>query len=115
DHTCGRHAHADAQTRPQAAHAAPAIAIEGNPGPARGRQPRALGGRRRSDLHLRYAKRFDGHRASAARAQRTWDRLQGPAHRRKLSRGDLREPRKEEMMNVYAIRAIYKFEMARWF
>src|SRR5690606_30274299 len=44
-----------------------------------------------------------------------WDRLQGPAHRRKLSRGDLREPRKEEMMNVYAIRAIYKFEMARWF
>src|SRR4029077_8253405 len=41
--------------------------------------------------------------------------LQGPADHAELARGHLRHAarREEERMNVYAIRAIYKFEMAR--
>src|SRR5262249_23632824 len=69
----------------------------------------------RPDLHLRHAERRDRHRYAAAPAQRSGNRLQGPAHQRELARGNLRQPGEERSMNVHAISAIYRFELARWF
>src|SRR4029434_8885342 len=54
-------------------------------------------------------------RVTAAAAQRTGHRVQGPAHRGELPRGHLREPREGPPMNVHAVRAIYVFEMSRTF
>src|SRR4029079_14203661 len=59
--------------------------------------------------------RTDRHRRSAAGARRAGHRLQGPELDRELARGHLRQPRQGAVMNVHAIRAIYRFEMARTF
>ena len=48
-------------------------------------------------------------------ARRARHRLQGSALERELARGHLRQPREGAAMNVHAIRAIYRFEMARTF
>src|SRR5581483_1555084 len=45
--------------------------------------------------------------------RRAGHRFQGSAHHRELARGDLRQPREVAAMNIYAIRAIYTFELAR--
>ncbi len=87
----------------------------GHSGGARRLSARALGRRLRAHLHLRRPGRADRHRAAAARARRARHRLQGPALERELARGHLRQPGEPAAMNVHAIRAIYRFEMARTF
>src|SRR5690606_118026 len=59
------------------------------------------------------------HRRAAAAACRVGHRVQGPAFERKFAGGHLRGPRARAQggrrMNWHAIRAIYRFEMARTF
>src|SRR5439155_11343179 len=51
--------------------------------------------------------------APLARARRAGDRHQGSRDARELAGGDLRQPGAGALVNSYAIRAIYLFEMAR--
>ena len=53
------------------------------------------------------------HRRAPQGPRRGRDRLQGPADDAKLARGHLRESGEGRPMNLYAVRAIYTFEMAR--
>ena len=69
--------------------------------------------RRRAGLHLRRAGRADRHRRPAAATERARHRLQGPAVEPELAGGNLRQPGAGAAMNLYAIRAIYLFELAR--
>src|SRR5690606_27582266 len=105
---------ADADARP--APADPSAAGAAPPGAA-GALRRAAGavrGRRDAHLHLRRPGRAHWHRRAAAAAERPWHRLQGPADQGELPRGDLRHPGEAARMNLYAVKAIFLFEMARW-
>ncbi len=71
-------------------------------------------------VHLRRAGAGDRHRRAAPPPPRPRHRLQGPAFQREFAGGHLRQPgapvaRGGARMNVHAIRAIYRFEMARTF
>src|SRR5690606_37904447 len=74
---------------------------------------RAECGRVRADLHVRYARRAHRHHGAARRPPASGHQVQGPAYDAELARGHLRQPREENCMNLYAVKAIYKFEMAR--
>src|SRR6185295_8315027 len=76
---------------------------------------RARGRRARARLQLRRARHRNPGSAPPRRRRR--DRVQGSAHERELARGDLRRAgaRKGGRVNVHAIQAIYRFEMARTF
>src|SRR5690606_20462985 len=52
---------------------------------------------------------------NAAPARRFRHRIEGPAFEGKLTGRHFREPGKERLMNLYGVKAIYKFEMARAF
>ncbi len=69
--------------------------------------------RQRADLHLRHARPAHRHHQPSHRPCRRRHQVQGPRHVAKLARGHLRRSGEAEM-NLPAIRAIYKFEMARW-
>src|SRR5690606_15317654 len=110
---------ADAKAGQEAADPGPARPAAGD---ARGTGgPAAGAGRRRlrAGLHLRLPDRGHRHRRAAAAACRAGHRVQGPAFEREFAGGDLRWPRARDQggrrMNWHAIRAIYRFEMARTF
>src|SRR5690606_31173387 len=120
----GGQGHADAQARQADLNVKPAGAAAGHPGvdvrPAAG----ALRRRQHPHLHLRRAAAgAHRHRQPAAAAGRAGRRLQGPAFQRELAGGHLRQPgaghtlheSRRMSLNVHAIRAIYRFEMARTF
>ena len=69
--------------------------------------------RQRADLHLRHARAAHGHHQPAHRPRLGRDQVQGPRHDAKLARGHLRRSGKAGQMNLPAVKAIYKFEMAR--
>ena len=69
--------------------------------------------RQRDDLHLRRAGGPGRHRLAAARPGGLGHRVPRPAHHPELARGHLRRPGERAPMNLHAIRAIYRFEMAR--
>ena len=69
--------------------------------------------RPRAHLHLRHARGAHRHHVAAQRHAGGRHRLYRPAHDAKLARGHLRQPGEEREMNLYAVRAIYTFEMAR--
>ncbi len=78
--------------------------------------PRSGESWKRTDLYVRRARRSGRHHRATARPDRSGYPLQGSADDAKLARRylrDLGERQKMSAMNVYAIRAIYKFEMAR--
>src|SRR5574337_598613 len=103
---------ADGAARPAAADAAArAAARRAAAGPA-GLRRRAVGGRRATRLPLRRPRRARADRRTAAPAGGARHRLQGPADGADLARGHLRQPG-AQVMNLHAIRAIYRFEMAR--
>ncbi len=56
--------------------------------------------------------RHGRHRRAAEAPGRARHRVQGPADRAELARGHLRQPGAEDM-NLHAVKAIYRFEMAR--
>ena len=92
--------------------------LEAVPPALAGRGAVAGGGRRRADLHLRRAERAARHRRTPEGPRRGRHRVQGPAHHAEFARRHLRQPdpRPEPRgmnLNVHAIRAIYRFEMAR--
>src|SRR4029077_9685731 len=116
DHPGGGQGRADAQARQETVDAAPGENAGADPARAVRVQPGALGQRRRIDLYLRGARRSGRHNRAAAGPDRSGHPLQGSADDAKLARRHLRHPgerQKMSAMNVYAIRAIYKFEMAR--
>ena len=87
--------------------------LERHSGRARRSSSDARQRRERADLHVRHAGAAHGHHQPAHRSCRRGHQVQGPRHVAKLARGHLRRSREAEM-NFPAIRAIYKFEMARW-
>ena len=72
-------------------------------------------GRRRqgADLQLRHQRRAHRHHGAARCAQRRWHPVQGSAHDAKLAGGHFRRPAEAPAMNIYAVRAIYVYEMSR--
>src|SRR5262249_39666194 len=104
---------ADEEAREEAAHAAPRARARAHSGRALRLPSRAQGGG--PHLHLRGKRRPRGDRGAARGARRLRHPVQGPADHAELARGHLRDAarREEERVNVYAIRAIYNFEMAR--
>src|SRR5690606_723704 len=114
DHPRRRQARADEQARQEAAAPAPAAPIAGDSRRS-GRMAAGTVGRwPGTDLHLRRPGRTaDRHRRTAAQARRTRHRLQGSAIEPELAGGNLRQSGEGIIMNFYAIRAIYLFEMAR--
>ncbi|HLL22131.1 MAG TPA: ABC transporter permease, partial [Kofleriaceae bacterium] len=71
-------------------------------------------GRQDADVHIRRAgPRTD--RAAPRERRRSEPRDRRRPHERELARRHLCQPREGVPMNVYAIRAIYRFEMARTF
>src|SRR5690606_36985857 len=104
---------AHAQARQEAADAAAARAAFASADDARGVQARAERRRLGARLHLRHPGRAHGDHGAARRLERCRNQVPGSQHDAKLARGDLREPRQENGMNWYAVRAIYHFEMAR--
>src|SRR5262249_51368044 len=94
--------------------------------PCRARRLRSQSGerRQRAGLHLRRAER-DRHRAPAGGPYRSGNPFQGPADHAKLAGGHIRRsgegramnvpaPAKSNLaMNLHAVKAIYRFEMAR--
>src|SRR5690606_17421958 len=96
----------------------PSGAADGDSGGAGGPAAGALRGRHHADLHLRRAAGgAHRHRRAAAAAVGAGRGLQGPAFERELAGGHLRQPGEGALMsmglNLHAIRAIYRFEMAR--
>ena len=89
--------------------------LERIPDELAGTRARALGRRQGAGLHLRHPGRRHGDRGAPAASRRARHRIQGPAVERKLAGGHLRQPGEGTTMNIYAIRAIYYFEMARTF
>jgi ABC-2 type transport system ATP-binding protein len=84
-----------------------------------GRLPAGVvGGRRRTDLHLRRPGRRHRHLAAAQAARRAGHRLQGSAHQPEFAGGHLRQPGEGSAMNALmnwrGVRAIYLFEMTRF-
>ena len=81
-----------------------------------GRTPLELRPAARAGLHLRHPGASETGIASlVAHARRARHRVQGPAVERELAGGHLRQPGEGATMNLHAIRAIYRFEMARTF
>src|SRR5438309_10831372 len=116
DHPGGGKSGADAQARQKAVDAAPGEDLGAHPARAVLLQPRAQEQRNRVDLYLRRAGRSGRRHGAPAGLGRSRNPLQGSPDDAKLARGHLRHPgerQKVNAMNVYAIRAIYKFEMAR--
>src|SRR5262245_66001721 len=70
--------------------------------------------RERIGLHLRYARPPYRHHRTTYGFGAGRNQVQGPRHDAELARGHLRRSRKARPMNLPAIAAIYKFEMARW-
>ena len=64
-------------------------------------------------LHLRHQGRAHRHHRPDEGPRRRRHPLQRPAHQPVLARGHLRRPFEGERMNLHAIKAIYRFEMAR--
>src|SRR5690606_27274910 len=103
------------------AHAAGAAG--GDPGGAGGPAAGVVWGRQHAHLYVRRAGgRTHRHRRPAAAAGRAGRGLPRPAVERELARGHLREPgagapRMSTFagLNLHAVRAIYRFEMARTF
>src|SRR5690606_31342114 len=97
-------------TQPAAAAAARRTAA----GPGRS-APAPVRGRPAADLRLRYHPGAHRHRRTAARTGLAGHRLQGPAYLPELAGRDLRQPgaQRRTPMNLYAVRAIYLFELAR--
>src|SRR5690606_8129474 len=101
----------------------PAGAAAGDSGGAGGSAAGALGGRHYAYVYVRRAAGgAHRHRRAAAAAVGARRGLQGPAFERELAGGHLRQPgeghtdgsRRMSMgLNLHAIRAIYRFEMAR--
>ena len=81
----------------------------------RARRPPSHAGRRRqgTDLHLRHPERALRHHGPARRSQSRRAAIQGPAHDANLAGRYFRRSRGAEAMNLYAVRAIYLYEMAR--
>src|SRR3989475_6964676 len=107
---------ADAQAREETADAAASEHVGARPSSTLRIQPGAGEPWKRADLYVRCAGRANQHRRAAERPDRGGHPVQGPAYDAELARGHLRhagERQKMSALNVYAIRAIYKFEMAR--
>src|SRR6185369_3274784 len=111
----GGQGRANAQARQEAADAAPAGTAEQGARRFEWLSARPRQRRRRPRLFLRCPGREHRHRRVVARAFQARGRLQGPEDGAELARGDLREPGEVAAMNGYAIKAIYRFEMARTF
>ncbi len=89
-------------------------ALDAIPGRAR-RAPSGVGQwRQRAGLHVRHPRLAYRHHRAAHRLVAGRHQVQGPRHHAKLARGHLRRSGKARPMNLPAIAAIYKFEMARW-
>src|SRR5690606_21656119 len=73
----------------------------------------AVRGRHGADLCLRHPGRAHRHHDPPAGSFRGGHPLPRPADAAELARGNLRQPREERLMNLYAVSAIYRFEMAR--
>src|SRR6202030_503701 len=69
--------------------------------------------RQGADLHLRYQRRAHRHHRAARCAPRRRDPVSGFAHDAKLAGGHFRRPVEAPAMNIYAVRAIYVYEMSR--
>src|SRR5262249_10381489 len=104
----------DAQAGQAPAHPASAGAPQGGAGGAVELPAGAGRRRRRPRLHLRRPGREHRHRRADEAAHPGGQRLKGTADPGKLAGGHLREPGEEPRVNVFAIRAIYLFEMHRW-
>src|SRR3712207_5145680 len=115
DHPGRREDRAHAQARQETADAPAAPRAHRDPERARPLPPRARGGREGAGLYLRYAHRARGYHRPARRPRRGWRQVQRSPDATELARRDLRQPGKGGPMNLHAIRAIYKFEMARTF
>src|SRR3989449_742126 len=116
DHPGGRQGRVDAQARQETIDVAPGENAGAYPACALRLPPRAGESWKRTDLYVRRAGRPDRHDRAAAGPDRDGHPVQGSADDAKLARGHLRHPgerQKMSAMNVYAIRAIYKFEMSR--
>src|SRR5690606_18340622 len=106
--------HADEEAREEAARAsAPRAPRRGAPNPGR-RAARAVQRWLHARVHVRRSERGHRHRCALASARGRGDSLPGSADQGELPGGDLRQLGEEAPMNVYAIKAIYLFEMARW-
>ena len=72
-------------------------------------------GRRRqgADLQLRHARRTHRHHRTARRVAQCRSRLQGSVHDAKFAGGHFCRTGEQAQMNLYAVSAIYRFEMAR--
>ena len=87
--------------------------LESDPGLARCLRAGTRSRRQRTDLYLRHAKRADRHHAAVQGAGAGGDQVPRPADDAELARGNLRQPGEHAVMNFHAVKAIYKFEMAR--
>src|SRR5690606_28614182 len=63
--------------------------------------------------HLRYAGAAHRHHHPAPRSCRSWHPFPRSCHIAKLARGNFRRSCEARPMNLYAVRAIYLFEMSR--
>ena len=69
--------------------------------------------RQGADLHLRHQRRAHRHHGAARRAAGRRHPVSGFAHDAKLAGGHFRRPVEAPAMNIYAVRAIYIYEMSR--
>src|SRR5262245_15485161 len=105
---------ADAQARQEAAHASIASCDRCRAARACRTPPCARQWRQRAGLHLRYPRAPHRHHRIAHRSRAGRNQVQGPRHDTELARGHLRRSGEAAPMNLPAIAAIYRFEMARW-
>ena len=84
-----------------------------HPGGARRLPSDARRRRQGADLHLRHQGRAHRHHCAARCAPSRRHPLQGSAHDAKLAGGHFRRPVEAPAMNIYAVRAIYIYEMSR--
>src|SRR5690606_21989137 len=113
DHPGGRKARVDEEARQAPADAGPERAAGRRAGGAGGLWAGAVRRWARAGIHVRQPAGGRRDRAAAAATGRGRHRVQRPEFVGKFPGGNLCQPGERQIMNFYAIRAIYMFEMAR--